>query len=216
MSSIVKLNVLTRLIIGFSALFIITTSVSFYSILKLKQFNGASVHMLETGDKLLEYKDRLSGALLSEVSYEKKFVIAKDNLYYDRFLEAGKQFELCLREAAGVSGALDGKEILDSIGKTHARYVALIQEERGYITSGRSYQAGRYKAEKEIVVEALIKEIKRLELYIAANTKAGTEGLARSGTRALRTALIMALFSLFFWCGHCGGALHTVSPNLSQ
>ena len=118
MSSIVKLNVLTRLIIGFSALFIITTSVSFYSILKLKQFNGTSVHMLETGDKLLQYKDRLSDALLSQVSYEKKFVIAKDNLYYDRFLEAGKQFARCLREAAGVAGALGGKEILDSIGKT--------------------------------------------------------------------------------------------------
>ncbi|MBP1748285.1 MAG: integral rane sensor signal transduction histidine kinase [Deltaproteobacteria bacterium] len=215
MRSFLKLNVLTRLIIGFSALFIVTTSVSFYSILKLKQFNGASVYMLEAGDKMLEYKDRLTDALLSEVSYEKKFVISKEDPLYDRFVGAGKEFAQSLREAAGIANTLGSKEILDNIAKRHARYVALIEEERGYIRSGKPYPFSWYKAEKEIVVDAMIKEIKRLELHIAENTKTGIEGLARSGTGAMRTAFTMALFSLLFGVIIAGGITRSITRPLS-
>lgn len=215
MRSFVKLNVLTRLIIGFSALFIITTSVSFYSILKLKQFNRDSVSMLEASYKMLEYKDRLSDALLSEMSYEKKFVISKDNLYYERFAKSGSEFALSLREAADIAGTLGSKEILDSISERHTRYVSLIEEEKGYITSGRSYHVSRYKDEKESVVDAMIKDIKKLESHITANSKAGIERLARSGTVALRTALIMALGSLFFGVIIAGGITHSITTPLS-
>jgi hypothetical protein len=71
MGSFTKLNVLGRLIIGFSTLFIATTSVTVYSIVKLDHFNRAGVGMFEAGDKMIACKDRLSDALLSEITFEK-------------------------------------------------------------------------------------------------------------------------------------------------
>ncbi|MCK9228802.1 MAG: ATP-binding protein [Syntrophorhabdaceae bacterium] len=215
MGSFVKVNVLTRLIIGFSALFVITTSVSVYSILKLKHFNRASVQMLQAGDRMLGYKDQLSDSLLSEITYEKKFVITKDNMFYDRFVEAGKEFALSLRGAADITDTFGSKELLDSIARGHACYVALVGEERSYIRSGKPYRFDRYKAEKETVVDAMIKDIKRLESYVASNTKTEIEGLARSGTGALRTALIMALLSLFLGVVIAGGITHSITKPLS-
>ncbi len=58
-----RLNVVSRLIIGFAALFAVTTSVSVYSMIKLNEFNKASAHMLELGERLIEHKERLSDAL---------------------------------------------------------------------------------------------------------------------------------------------------------
>lgn len=51
---------------------------------------------------MLEYKERPSSALPSEVSSEKKFVISKDNLLHDRFAQAVRKFALPLREAAAL------------------------------------------------------------------------------------------------------------------
>ncbi len=196
MGSFAKLNVPGRLIVGFSALFIVTTSVTFYSIVKLDHFNRAGIRMLEAGDKMLACKDRLSDALLSEITFEKKYIISKERALYDHFVHAGKDFASSLAEARAVSDSLGSRELLEGIDNIHTRYTALVKEEERYISSGKPYRAGTYKAEKGSNIDAIIKEIKALELATAASTKAGIETLGRSGKRALRTAMTMALCSL--------------------
>ncbi len=195
MSAYSRLNVFARLTIGFTALFVVTMSVSVYSIVKLNQFNRASRYMLEMGDRLIDYKERMSDALLSELSYEKKYAISKDRALYDRFVSAGKDFAGHLTQAATIADTLGSKEILDSIEKQHSRYKTLVGEEANHPGPGSS---GWYKAEKEKIVEAMIEEIRNLELYVEDDIKDRIEGLAKAGTRALRVALVMAGFSLLF------------------
>jgi len=50
-----RLNVVWRLVIGFAALFAVTTAVSGYSMIKLHEFNKAITYMLELGDRLIEH-----------------------------------------------------------------------------------------------------------------------------------------------------------------
>ena len=130
-----KLTVPARLVVGFSALFIITTSVTVYSIIKLDQFNRAGVRMLEAGATMLACKDRLGEALLSEITFEKKYVISKERELYERFAEAGKEFARTLDQARGIADVLGSKGILDNIARSHARYAALVEEERRYLNS---------------------------------------------------------------------------------
>ncbi|MHB8110940.1 MAG: HAMP domain-containing sensor histidine kinase [Syntrophorhabdaceae bacterium] len=210
-----KLNVLTRLIIGFTALFILTLSVSIYSIAKLQEFNKASAYMLEIGEKMQEYKERLSDALLSQISYEKKYAISKDNLLYIRFGASEKDFKKHLNAARGMADTLGSKEILDNIAGHHSRYVALVEEEALYVKSSKSYPFRKYKSEKEKSVEAMIEEIKNLELYVEDDTKDRINGLAKAGTRALRVAVIMACFSLFFGILIAAGITHSIIKPLS-
>jgi len=98
-----KLNVLTRLTIGFSTLLIVTTSVSVFSILKLKQINENSVFMLYAGDQMLGYKEQLSDALLAEISFEKKFAISREKQLYARFAEVSLTFSKSLGKAAVIA-----------------------------------------------------------------------------------------------------------------
>lgn len=205
MGSFVKVNVLTRLIIGFSALFVITTSVSVYSILKLKHFNRASVQMLQAGDRMLGYKDQLSDSLLSEITYEKKFVITKDNMFYDRFVEAGKEFALSLRGAADITDTFGSKELLDSIARGHACYVALVGEERSYIRSGKPYRFDRYKAEKETVVDAMIKDIKKARIVCSVQHQNGNRGIGQVGDRSFEDGTDHGIAFAFSWRCHCWG-----------
>lgn len=191
-----RLNVPARLIVGFIAVFAVTMSVSVYSIIKLNQFNKASTRMLDIGDRMIGYKERLSDALLSEVSYEKKYFISGDHALYKHYISAGKDFSKNLNEAGATTDTPGIKEILDNITRQHRRYRSLVEEESKHIMTGSAYRPGWYKAEKETTVEAIIEEIKNLELYIEGDTKRRIEGLAKAGTGALRVALAMAVFSL--------------------
>jgi two-component system, NtrC family, sensor histidine kinase GlrK len=116
---------------------------------------------------------------------------------YEHFVNAGKEFAESLAQAERIADALGSSEILKNIEKSHARYRALVQEEERYISSGKPYRVNTYKAEKNSSIDTLIKEIKKLEVATTASTRAGIEALSRAGTRALRTAMIMALCSLF-------------------
>ncbi len=198
MTGFSKLNVVWRLIIGFTALFAVTTSVSVYSMIKLNEFNGASAYMLELGDRLIEHKERLSDALLSELSYEKKYAISRDPAFRDGFVKAGKDFTTHLAGASAIADTLGSKEILDNIARQHSRYRALIEEEATNGGSGGARRPGWYRQEKEKAVEAMIEEIKNLQLYVEDDMKHRIEGLAKAGTRALRIGLIMAGLSLLF------------------
>ncbi|MEN6617710.1 MAG: HAMP domain-containing sensor histidine kinase [Syntrophorhabdus sp.] len=215
MSGFSRLNVLWRLIIGFTALFILTLSVSVYSISKLQQFNTASAYMLEMGEKMVEYKEKLSDALLSEVSYEKKYAISRDAAFRDRLALANKDFVKYLDEARAIADTLGSKEILDNIARHHSRYAGLIEEEAAYLASSRPYPFRKYKAEKAKSVEAMIEEIKNLEMYIEDDTKVRIDGLAKAGTEALRTAVIMACFSLFFGILIAAGITRSIIRPLS-
>jgi len=104
--------------------------------------------MLDLGDRLVEYKERLSDALLSELSYEKKYALSKDRALYDRFVSAGKDFSRYLTEAGAIADTLGSKEILDNIEKQHSRYRTLVEEEAKRPGSADVYNPGRYKAEK--------------------------------------------------------------------
>ncbi len=190
-----RLSVLARLTIGFVALFVVTISVGLYSLVKLNQFNGATTYMLDVGERMVEYKEKLSAALLSQVSYEKKYFISKDYALYNRYVSAGEDFAKYLNGAATIADTLGSREILDGIGLEHARYRRLVDEETKRVASPRDYPPDWYRAEKEKAVEAMIKELRNLEIYVHDDTKGRIERLATAGTRALRVALGMAAFS---------------------
>lgn len=210
-----KLNVLTRLTLGFVALFAVTTSVSVYTMIKLNQFNKASTHMLDMGDRMTEYKERLSDALLTEVLYEKKYVISRDDTLYSHFLSAGKDFQGHLDESISIADTLGSKEILENIAEQHTRYRTLFEKEVKQLKSRQAYSAGWYKAEKEKVVEGMIEELNNLEMYVEEDTKNRIKGLVEAGTRALRVALAMAGFSLIFGVLLAFGITRSITNPLS-
>ncbi|OPY77721.1 MAG: Alkaline phosphatase synthesis sensor protein PhoR [Syntrophorhabdus sp. PtaU1.Bin058] len=193
-----KLNVITRLTGGFLVLLIITTSVSVYAIVKLNEFNKASTHMLDMGDRMTGYKERLSNALLSQVLYEKKYVISTDNTLYNHFLATSEDFVRYLDEAISMADTPVVKEMLANIKNQHIEYKTLFEEEARHLRLHKTYRTGWYKAEKEKTVENMLEELNNLELYVEEDIKNRIKGLTEAGARALKTAVAMAIFSLIF------------------
>jgi two-component system sensor histidine kinase GlrK len=190
------MNVLTRLTIGFCALFVAAMSVNIYALVKLNQFNKASTAMLETGDRMRQYEKRLGNALLSQALYEKKYAISGEETLFTRFLTAEKDFAGNLDGAIAIADTPESKEILATIKDGHNRYGTLAREEAGRLRTRRVYRADWYRAEKERILEDMIVELNRLKIAIEEDNDKRIQTLAETGTKALKVALAMALLSL--------------------
>jgi two-component system sensor histidine kinase GlrK len=81
-----RLSLFSRLITGYLAIFILVIGVSVYAIVQLRRFHEVTRSVLDTDNRIINYEKKLSDALLSQVRYEKKFIITQDDALYDQFL----------------------------------------------------------------------------------------------------------------------------------
>ena len=88
---------------GYLVIFILVMAVSVYAILKLHQFNDGTRHILSVDNRILDYERKLTDSILSQIRYERKYIITKDNALYDQFLSAKEEFNKYLAEAISIA-----------------------------------------------------------------------------------------------------------------
>lgn len=191
------MTLFARLVIGYLAIFILVLGVSVYAVLQLRRFNDITRSVLEVDNRVLDYEKKLADALWSEVRYERKFLITKDDALYDQFLLFRNDFELYLEEATAVART----QALDLLGRVkglHLRYQALVDEEVKYRKSGREYPQGRYQQEKEKIINGIIGELETLKDYSQKETYGKVQKLADSVDNGRRIAMLITGASLVF------------------
>jgi len=93
-----RLTIFSRLMIGYFAIFFLVILVSVYAILRLHQLNSGTHHILNVDNRILDYKEKLADSMLSQLRYEKKYVLTKDILLHEQFLSAKGDFAKFLSE----------------------------------------------------------------------------------------------------------------------
>ena len=104
-----RLTIFSRLAFGYLAILLIMGAVNAYTILKLYRLNDETSSIFNTDGRLLEIKKNLSDSFLSQLGYEKKYVITKDIVFYNQFLTANKTFDKYFTEAVSISNTLPEK-----------------------------------------------------------------------------------------------------------
>ena len=87
-----KLSIFSRMMIGYFAIFLLVVAVSSYTILKIQQLNRMTRYILEIDHRLLEYEKKMANSILSQSRFERKFLLTRDQAFYDQFL-SGKEEE---------------------------------------------------------------------------------------------------------------------------
>src|SRR5512136_1743680 len=129
-----KLSIFSRLTVGYFSVFLIIGTVNAYTLLKLHELSMATVQIINVDERVLDLKRKLADSILSQMGYEKKYVITKDQNFYDHFLSAENDFNKYLTDAFFVTGALPKSESLDRVKAYYDQYVALILAEAEQIT----------------------------------------------------------------------------------
>ena len=97
------------------------------------------------------------------------------------------------------------KNGLDLLKKQFEEYQSLVDEEIKLIRANRDYPKRRYESEKEKRVDAILKELEKLELHSQQDIAQRIEMLGEAGSSARQmavgmaiTAIVLGLFTSFF------------------
>jgi two-component system sensor histidine kinase GlrK len=191
-----RMTIFSRLVVGYLAIFILAMAVIIYAIAQLRQLENISHSILRVDNRVLTYDQKLSDILLSLIRYEKKFIYDNDLELYDQFLLKKGDFDNNLREVMMIADAPETKEVLSSVKKHFQRYGSLFDIEVEFLKADQEYPSDNYKNEKELAVNGIMDNLKKLKVYSQLSTYDKVKKLGEAEVNASKVAIVMGLVSL--------------------
>jgi two-component system, NtrC family, sensor histidine kinase GlrK len=165
-----RLTILSRLVIGYLVIFFLVIAMNIYVIVQIGQFNKITRSVLTTNDRLIETIGRFTDAVLSKTRYEKKFLITKDEAFYDQFLRLKTECDQYLKELLTTAETGQAKGLLHTVTESYQTYELLLNEEVKHLKSGLSYAEQRRTQEKDRLLNIILEELDKLMKHIRQNT----------------------------------------------
>jgi two-component system, NtrC family, sensor histidine kinase GlrK len=171
-----RLNIFSRLALGYLSILLIMGAVNAYTVSKLYRLNNETSLIFNTDGRLLDIKKGLTDSILSQLEYEKKYIITKDPVFYNQFLTANKTFDRYYSEAFSISNTPPKKVSLEQVKSHYDRYQSFVREEFEALGTDPSRPITPHKENKEKVINNLLEELKTLEasyrqdMYVRMNT----------------------------------------------
>lgn len=184
-----RLTIFARLTISFFTIFLIMGTVNAYTVWKLHQVNRETAQIISIDQRILDLKNKLADSILSELAYDKKYIITKDPVFFDQLASAENEFGKHLAEAVSIADTSAKVESLGRVRSHHERYQSLVREEIEQAKRNPLYIKAQYEKEKGKVIDQILEELKVLEtssrqdIYGRMNTLKDAAGSA--GTLAI-------------------------------
>jgi len=182
--------------IGHFAVFFLVILVSVYAILRLHQLNSGTHHILDVDNRILDYQEKLADSVLSQLRYEKKYVLTKDILLYEQFLSAKGDFTKFISEILLVVDTPEKKESLIRVKNHHQRFQSLIDREIEHVRGNQSYPKRWSEQEMEKASDGILEELKKLEGYARRDIQQRMKMLGESSASARKLVITMSAIAI--------------------
>jgi len=191
-----KLTIFSRLILGYLLVALLVLAVSIYMIFRLVQFESITHSILEVDHRMEDLEKKLTDSLLSQMRYEKKYMVIRDEALYGQFLLAREDFKKYLEEVLKITDSSSPGDLLNTLMASYQRYQNLIDEEAGYVRAHQPYSQSWYKDEKEKVVDQMLEKLQTLVLYYRQNTLKKIIQLEEAGVSARQVTMVIVAIAL--------------------
>src|SRR5206468_9597564 len=141
------------------------------------------------------YEKKLADSFLSQIRYERKFTIAKDQALYREFLKFKGDFEHNLEETRAVADSKSAA-MLDQVKEDYQRYQDLFAKETVQIRAHLEYSQDWYNKEKSKFSDAVLASLDRLQTERQQETLDKVQNQADAGAQAHRVAVMITLVAL--------------------
>jgi two-component system sensor histidine kinase GlrK len=189
------MTLFSRLVVGFLVVFALVAGLSLYALQNLQQFDRITRSILENEIRVGGYEKKLADNLLSEIRYERKYVIAKEEALYTEFQKFAGDFQSDLDKARSVADS-ETAQVIAEINTAHNHYLHLLEKERAHLKARQPYPQGWYKSQKNKVTDEILGALERITANRQIDTYRKVRELAEVGAQARQTAVIIISASL--------------------
>lgn len=191
-----QMSILKRLIAGYLIIFLLLMTTSIYTIMRFEDFDAITRSILTVDNAMNDYEKKLSDTLLSQILYERKYLIIKDDALYDQFLLARGDFGQYLDRMQSIADTPEKNEILKKIRENHDLYQSVFFEEVEFVRRNKRYAQNWYKDEKDHAVDGIMDQLKELRVRSQQSTYEKIRLLGEAGVSSKQMAISIAIIAL--------------------
>jgi two-component system sensor histidine kinase GlrK len=178
------------------AVLFMALSVSTYAIHQLIQFNSVTNSVLRVDNRILDIHKKLADALLSQIAYEKKFIITKDQSLHENFLRASDDFNKHFSTMLSLVDSPQDRALMDSIKRQLEQYQSIFDEEVSYLKTNTDYPQDEYREEKERVLNEITVGVRQIKANTKQNTYQRIVKIAEAGNKSRKVVAMITAISL--------------------
>lgn len=184
-------TIFTRMMIGYLAILIPMVAVSAYAFSQLKVFQGVTDDILQIDNRMRDLVQKIADSILTQTSFERKYVITKDQEFIHQFELVEKDIHQRMEEAVSIANSDHKREVLVRIRESYEHYKAVFNEEAAYLKNHEPYLQDIYQEEKERTIDGILLELKNLKQFTERETYEKIERLGKSVSKANQIAILI-------------------------
>jgi two-component system sensor histidine kinase GlrK len=171
---------------------------SIYAIIQMDRINDVTQSVLTINNRMIDFTEKLSDIIFSQVRYERKFIISKDEVFFNEFQRLTNDFERYFEEMTSIADSSQIYSSMKGIKKSYQNYQSLVREELEYLKTGKNYSHQWFNQEKEKARKSIIDELGKLETNTRQNITDKIIGLHEIGIELRRMVMLMTGAFLIF------------------
>jgi two-component system sensor histidine kinase GlrK len=126
-----------------------------YVTLKLNQLNRITHAIISVEGAGIRLTENLIEALLSQESFEKKYIISRDQDFYKQFWEIREHFSKDLERLSSLIAASEKKTLFSGVREKYDQYVSLVEEEFKFTGADQNDSYEELQIRKEKIVDEI-------------------------------------------------------------
>ena len=200
-----QFTIFTRLTFGFLAIMGVVIFLGSYVTLKLNQLNDLTHAIASVDSAGIRLTENVSDALLSQVSFEKKYLVSKDDDYCQQFGQLSEYLAKNIEKLLPLMDTSERKKLLADANSLYDLYLSLFDEEVNFVQKGQKYQQKTYQEERERIIDEINQKLQEIIENVRSDRDRKVQASSQISSHVLKVtaitagiAIIMGLLISFF------------------
>jgi len=191
-----KFTILKRLILGYLTIMIMVIFMGLYVNIKLNQLNRITHDLLLMDLRTFREIENMSNILLSQIKYEKKYMLLKDPDFYEQFNKAKQDFETSMVKIKQLLALPGEASLVTILNKSYSRYLLSFKNEVLLIKNDENYSHGEYEEKRSKITDEIDHVLKEIILIERKERVRKIELSGRISSRVLRVSSATAWLTI--------------------
>jgi two-component system sensor histidine kinase GlrK len=193
-----KIGILQRWVLGYLAVFFLLAGSNLYALVQLHRLGTRTIPAISADVRILTLQRRMLDSMLSQLRYERKFILMKDEAIYEQFVKGKDEFSRVLSDTLRLADTTDKKAVLYKIEAHQQRYEEMVARQTALIRAGMRLGGNDFKGTKDEESDAVLDELQKLEELTRDDMTERMNAVSRAGTLSLRLAIASSVAAVFF------------------
>jgi two-component system, NtrC family, sensor histidine kinase GlrK len=192
-----KFTIFKRLIFGYMVIMLFVIFLAGYMTLNLNQLNHLTRSIASIDSKTVATIERLLESIFSQVSFEKKYLISKDNDFHDKFWEIHNYVVEDTKAIEEIADTPEKKGLSFEVRQLYDRYVSLFQEEVDIIATEKGYSQKEYQVERERIIAEINWKLRKIIKIARSERDQMIQASSQTSYQVLKVVMVTAGIAIF-------------------